>query len=106
MAKVLCRLPNASNNINGVRFVTHRDGMLSEEIEDEVALGFANIRGYEIYDPDAANKQSTQNSTAAGETVPPAGTTPTAPTAPTAPGAATSTPSGAPPKPGAQDPTF
>lgn len=101
MAKVLCRLANASNNINGVRFVTHRDGMLSEEIDDEVALGFANINGYEIYDPNATSKQGAQNSTAAGGTTP-AGSPPAAPS-----GAATSTPSGAPPtKQGAQDPTF
>lgn len=51
MAKVLCKLPNASTNINGVRFVTHRDGMISEEVDDAVALALSEINGYEIYDP-------------------------------------------------------
>ena len=53
MAKVLCKLPNASSNINGVKFVSHRDGMISEEIDDAIALQFAEINGYEIHDPKA-----------------------------------------------------
>lgn len=46
MAKVICTLPNASNLINGVKFVEHELGMISEEIEDEVAGAFAAIKGY------------------------------------------------------------
>ena len=46
MAKVLCTLPNASNLINGVRFASVPDGMLSEEISDDVAANFASIPGY------------------------------------------------------------
>ena len=46
MAKVICKLPNASEIINGVRFVTHKLGMISEEVTDEVAAGFLAIEGY------------------------------------------------------------
>lgn len=48
MPKVLCTLPNASEEISGVKFVTHAAGMLSEEITDEVAENFVSIPGYEM----------------------------------------------------------
>ena len=48
MPKVLCTLPNASDEISGVKFVTHAKGMLSEEVSDDVAAGFAAIPGYEL----------------------------------------------------------
>lgn len=48
MPKVLCTLPNASDEIRGVKFVTHAAGMLSEDISDEQAEVFASIPGYEI----------------------------------------------------------
>lgn len=48
MPKVLCTLPNASEEISGVKFVSHSKGMLSEEISDEAAAVFASIPGYEI----------------------------------------------------------
>jgi hypothetical protein len=48
MAKVLCNLPNASELINGVKFITHKLGMISEEIEDDVAAEFSKITGYQI----------------------------------------------------------
>lgn len=48
MPKVLCTLPNASEEINGVKFVTHAKGMLSEEIDDEQAAHFTSIPGYEL----------------------------------------------------------
>jgi hypothetical protein len=48
MPKVLCTLPNASDLISGVKFVTHAAGMLSEEISDEVADGFIAVPGYEL----------------------------------------------------------
>jgi hypothetical protein len=50
MAKVICTLPNASELINGVRFVSHKLGMISEELEADVASAFAGIRGYVIAD--------------------------------------------------------
>lgn len=48
MPKVLCTLPNASEEISGVKFASHANGMVSEEISDEVAATFASIPGYEI----------------------------------------------------------
>jgi hypothetical protein len=51
MAKVICTLPNASTEINGVKFVSHKLGMISEDVDDEVATGFATIQGYHHYDP-------------------------------------------------------
>ena len=48
MAKVICSLPNASELINGVKFVTHRLGMISEEVEDAVAAAFSAIPGYAV----------------------------------------------------------
>lgn len=109
MAKVLCKLPNASTNINGVRFVTHRDGMISEEIDDEVALNFSNINGYEIYDPDAARKKAAAETQGEGQKTnpqqPPAGAPAGVPSSPPASGTAPAggTPPAAPPA-GAQAP--
>lgn len=57
MPKVLCTLPNASTEINGVKFVSHKLGMLSENIDDDVAVTFTAIDGYTIYDPKAAAKK-------------------------------------------------
>ncbi|WP_290874280.1 hypothetical protein, partial [Aquabacterium sp.] len=51
MPKLLCKLLNASELISGVKFVTHQDGMLSEEVSDEVAATFTEIPGYEIAVP-------------------------------------------------------
>lgn len=48
MPKILCTLPNASTEISGVKFAAHANGMLSEEITDEVAAGFTSIPGYEV----------------------------------------------------------
>lgn len=57
MPKVLCTLPNASEEISGVKFVTHADGMVSEEISDEVAENFLSIPGYlPLVDSKAAEK--------------------------------------------------
>jgi hypothetical protein len=50
MAKILCMLPNASDSINGVKFVTHKLGMISEELEDEAAEAFLAIKGYVLTD--------------------------------------------------------
>lgn len=48
MPKILCTLPNASEEISGVKFVAHAKGMVSEDVSDEVAADFASIPGYEI----------------------------------------------------------
>lgn len=49
MAKVICRLPNASSNIDGIEFQPHPDGngMVSADISDEQAARFLSIPGYE-----------------------------------------------------------
>ena len=61
MPKVLCSLPNASQEINGVKFTQHAHGMLSEDVSDEFAASFASIPGYTVvgaHDPAAeATKQ-------------------------------------------------
>ncbi|HEX7906770.1 MAG TPA: hypothetical protein VF534_01575 [Paraburkholderia sp.] len=46
MAKVIWTLGNGSELINGVKFVTHKLGMISEEIEKDVADVFLSIKGY------------------------------------------------------------
>ena len=46
MAKVICTLPNASRLINGVAFTEHDLGVVSEEIEQDVADAFLQINGY------------------------------------------------------------
>lgn len=48
MAKVLCTLPNASEEISGVKFEQREDGMLSEDISDEQAAAFVEIPGYAL----------------------------------------------------------
>lgn len=54
MAKIICKLPNASELINGVKFVTHKLGMVSEEIADEVAAEFVKIEGYVLAEAEKA----------------------------------------------------
>ena len=48
MAKVLCTLPNASEEISGIKFKQVDGGMLSEDISDEDAANFVSINGYEL----------------------------------------------------------
>lgn len=52
MPKVICKLPNASEKISGVKFAQHPDGaefgMVSEEISQEQADVFGSIPGYEL----------------------------------------------------------
>lgn len=49
MAKVICKLANASEEINGVAFAPHPDGgMVSEDIPDDAAAVFASIEGYKL----------------------------------------------------------
>lgn len=57
MPQILCTLPNASNEISGVKFASNEKGMLSEEVSDDVAADFASIPGYVVVgavDPEAA----------------------------------------------------
>lgn len=48
MAKVICTLPNASTEINGVKFSESKEGMISEEITDAQAGEFTAINGYAL----------------------------------------------------------
>ena len=50
--KVVCTLPNASENINGIDFAKDLDGsMVSVEVlEDAVAAQFEGIAGYKVED--------------------------------------------------------
>ena len=48
MPKVLCTLPNASEDIGGIKFEKHANGMLSEDVSDEQAARLASIPGYEL----------------------------------------------------------
>lgn len=54
MARVICNRPNASTEINGIRFHPLEDGrMISDEIEGEALDLFLSISGYELdEDPD------------------------------------------------------
>jgi len=63
MAKVICTLPNASALINGVKFVGHKLGVISEDIDDATAASFVAIQGYE-YAPNRASKAAPASMTA------------------------------------------
>jgi hypothetical protein len=44
--RVLCTLPNAAEEISGVRFERTDAGMLSADLDADAARAFARIRGY------------------------------------------------------------
>lgn len=54
MAKIKCTLPNASEEINGIKFAAEDGAMVSEDIGDDVAAGFLTIPGYELVAAEAA----------------------------------------------------
>jgi hypothetical protein len=75
MAKVICKLPNASALISGVKFVTHKLGMISEEIADEVAAEFVKIEGYVLAEVEKitggkGSKGGKESAAAGSETTP------------------------------------
>jgi hypothetical protein len=52
--KVICKLPNASTNINGVAFERVGEHVHSvDELSDEQLDHFASIAGFEVVDTDA-----------------------------------------------------
>jgi hypothetical protein len=54
--KVICKLPNASTKINGVRFERVGEHVHSvDELTQEQLDHFASITGYEVVDSDAAD---------------------------------------------------
>lgn len=46
MPRIICTLPNASSLINGVTFIGHKLGAISEDIEQDVADAFLAIDGF------------------------------------------------------------
>lgn len=48
MAKIICTLEHASTEISGIKFEPTPDGMVSEEVTDDVAALFASIPGYSL----------------------------------------------------------
>lgn len=49
MPRVICELPNASDEINGIRFHLLDDGRrISDELDDDQARRFASIPGYSL----------------------------------------------------------
>lgn len=56
MPRVICTLPNASDNINGFKFESCDAGVLSEDLPDEAAELFLSIPGYEPYVDESAAK--------------------------------------------------
>lgn len=74
MAKVICKLDNASGLINGVKFTADRGQMISEDIPDEVAAEFVKIPGYtmvrtkeELAADEAAAKKAAEDAKKAGK---------------------------------------
>ncbi len=59
MPKVICTRPNASLNINGVKFTPTEDGtgVISDDIGDDAAELFLSIPGYELAE-EGAKKQA------------------------------------------------
>lgn len=64
MPKVLCVLPNASEEIGGIKFTQHANGMLSEDISDEQAHRLASIPGYELVGEKAPAKPADEEAKA------------------------------------------
>lgn len=53
---VICTLPNASNEINGIPFEDHKEGKISvEAVSAETAETFAQIEGYKVVDSKKAS---------------------------------------------------
>lgn len=57
--RVLCTLPNASSEIGGIVFkpAPSGKGMLSEEINADVAFRFGSIPGYEVVSDNGQDDQ-------------------------------------------------
>lgn len=50
MPKVICTLEHASDLINGIRFIPHAEGKVSEEIEQETHDYFLSIPGFKKHE--------------------------------------------------------
>jgi nucleoid-associated protein YgaU len=62
MPKVICTLPNAAAEINGVKFSLVEGGMLSDEVSAEQAESFLAIPGYAEHkeDPEAEARRKAE----------------------------------------------
>lgn len=65
MARVICELDNASDEISGVKFTEDRGQMISEEIDDAVAERFAKVPGYKLVKTQTAKEQKAAEAKAA-----------------------------------------
>lgn len=74
MPRVLCELPNASTEINGVAFAAVEGGMLSIELSEEAAANFASINGYRLYEAPVAAPAAVAETEAAEPEVQPRAT--------------------------------
>ena len=62
--RVICTLPNASEEISGVKFTRLENGhVLSEEISDEAGARFLSIPGYEPAEAEATKKPASVKKT-------------------------------------------
>lgn len=75
MPKVICTRPNASLNINGVKFAPTEDGtgVISEEISEEASELFLLVPGY--HQADEGGKQASAPAKAPAPAKPAAGST-------------------------------
>lgn len=48
MPRVLCTIPNAAEEISGVRFTATDSGMLSEPLDEAMAQRLSSISGYQL----------------------------------------------------------
>lgn len=61
MPRVICKLPNASELIGGIKFdLTEAGHRISEEISEAAAVRLAGIPGYERVDEDEAAKKAAE----------------------------------------------
>ena len=67
MARVICSLPNASEEIDDIKFEAIEGGMLSEDISDELAARFASIDGYKLADGESPKAKRSRKAKAEGE---------------------------------------
>jgi hypothetical protein len=79
MAKVIWTLENGSELVNGIKFVSHKLGMISEEIEDDVAAVLLTIKGYVLHGKNAAKDAAAAQAPLIPAEVPAAPAAPAAP---------------------------
>ena len=77
MSRVICALPNASTNINGVEYVPHKGGTMisAEELSDEQVAAFCEVEGYKasVAKPKGADPKPPAGAKPPADPKPPAG---------------------------------